>query len=125
MAVWAALALVLYLNVRDEVLWVYALVGMLFALFTSFALVELAHLLKWITEVGADNGFLVLSAVAKNFLQWTLLRGVASMDETDADSENLRVFGIVVGSLTILSAVLSFLIYRIGKLYPVEPSKGS
>ena len=124
LAVWAALALVLYLNIRGEVLWVYALTGTLFAFFSSFAVVELAHLNGWITATGADNAFLVLSAVAKNFLQWTLLRGVASMEETDADSQNLRVYGTVMGALTVVSIILAILIYRINKLYsPRTPQK--
>ena len=119
---WATLFTIIGKNLTSDFHWVFAIMVSLFLLFSSFAFVRYLELAHKIDQHQADQGFLILSAVAKTFLQWTLVGGVQSMDEsTDAP---LRVFYIVMSSTVLLSLILVWVVLTISRKYPVVSRSG-
>ena len=122
LTVWAIIFNTLAHALGGKAPWVYAIVGTLFALFCSFPVVDGLRIAGKIDANQADQGFLVLSAVAKNFLQWSLLGGLASAkdspdDPPDSSSGPITAYYITIGATTILSAVLARVVFVVGRKY--------
>jgi hypothetical protein len=120
MTTWGALFAILAKNLTKDTYWVFAIMGSLFVLFSLFALVRYLEVAHKINLHQADQGFLILSAVAKTFLQWSLLGGIQSMD--DSSDSPLRVYYIVMGTTIALSLVLTWGVLAISHKYPVPSS---
>ncbi len=118
--VWACIALLTYTGTPTKYTWVYGIIAVLFGLFSAFALVDCLHMCGAINAHKADIGFLILSATAKLYLQWTLYTGVVAMDnQLEARTPTLKDFWIVTAAVFAVSILLAIAVVVIARRFRV------